>query len=129
MICARDDRGTTRAVRSNAMSTSWTTRSPLVLAVIVVGGLLASAIIVARTVGAAREGTARDAGEASMVAIRERIRAGTPLDAPGLADLLEDEKSQGLRYVALLGDDGRVLASAGKPYGMTTENGTFEEID
>jgi two-component system sensor histidine kinase HydH len=111
------------------MSTSWTARSPLVLAVIVVGGLLTSAVVVARTVGAAREGTARDAGEASMVAIRERIRAGTPLDAAGLADLLEDEKGQGLRYVALLGDDGRVLASAGKPYGMTTANGTFEELD
>src|SRR5690349_25114857 len=98
------------------MSTSWTSRSPLVLAAIVVVGLVASLVVVARTVGAAREGTARDAGEASMLALRERIRAGSPLDDNGLSDLLGDERVQGLRYVALLGEDGRILASAGKPF-------------
>lgn len=111
------------------MSTSWTSRSPLVLAAVVVVGLVASLVVVARTVGAAREGTARDAGEASMVALRERIRAGSSLDSAGLEDLLGDEKGQGLRYIALLGDDNRVLASAGTPFGMTTEVGTFERLD
>jgi two-component system sensor histidine kinase HydH len=110
------------------MPSSWSSRSPLVLAAVVVAALLASALMVARTVGTAREGTARDAGEASLVALRERLRGRQPLDAAGLAELLEDERAQGLRYVALLGDDARVLASAGTPVGMSTAQGTFEEL-
>jgi two-component system sensor histidine kinase HydH len=111
------------------MSSSWTSRSPIVLAAVVVAALVTSAVVVARTVGTAREGTARDAGEASMIALRERARARQPLDSAGLAELLEDERPQGLRYIALLGDDARVLASAGTPLGMSTAQGTFEEID
>jgi two-component system sensor histidine kinase HydH len=110
------------------MSSSWTSRSPLVLAAVVVAALVTSAVLVARTVGAARDGTARDAGEASMVALRERLRSGQSLDSAGLAELLEDERQQGLRYIALLGQDDRVLASAGTATGMTTAPGTFEML-
>jgi two-component system sensor histidine kinase HydH len=110
------------------MTSSWASRSPLVLAAIVVAALTATALLVAHTVGVAREGTIRDAGQANIVALRERIRAQTPLDAAALADLLADERDQGLRYAAIVGRDGSMLASAGTPVGMAMELGTFEEI-
>src|SRR5262245_6590098 len=109
-------------------SPSWASRSPLVLAAVVVAALVTSAVLVARTVGAARDGTARDAGEASMAALRERLRSGQSLDSAGLNELLEDEREQGLRYIALLAEDDRVLASAGTASGMTTGAGTFEML-
>jgi two-component system sensor histidine kinase HydH len=114
--------------RGSVMMSPWVSRSPLVLAAVVVAALTGTALLVAHTVRVARDGTTRDAGEANIVALRERIRSQAPLDAAALATLLEDERDQGLRYVAIVGKDGAVLASAGTPLGMSMELGTFEEI-
>jgi two-component system sensor histidine kinase HydH len=104
------------------------TRGPLILAIVVGAALLVTVILVRRTTSSAYDGIARDASAAGMAALRERARAGGSLDAAGLAELLDDGRGEGLRYIAVVDASDTILASAGTPSGTTITAGAFEYI-
>ena len=94
---------------------SWSSRGPLILAAAVSAVLLGTVLLTTRTVAVARDGAARGIGNGFVVAGRESLRRPARLDPAALAAFLEDQRAEGLRYVAVIAHDGRVLAEAGEP--------------
>jgi two-component system sensor histidine kinase HydH len=100
----------------------------LLLAIVVGAALLVTTILVQRTVSSAYDGIARDASAAGLAALRERARAGGALDDAGLAELLDDGRDEGLRYIAVVDASDQIVASAGTAYGSVIATGTFEHV-
>ncbi|MCA9674480.1 MAG: two-component sensor histidine kinase, partial [Myxococcales bacterium] len=102
---------------------TWAPRGPLLLALAVSAVLLASVLLTVRTVGRARDGAARGLASGFSVAGREQLRRPERLDAAELQAFLDEQADEGLRYVATIDADGRVLAEAGTAHGRTTTPG------
>jgi two-component system sensor histidine kinase HydH len=90
---------------------------PVVVAIAVSAVLMAAALVLRSTVDEAARQAATGLGETFAAAGLERWRGqpGGPPTPERLADFLADHQAAGLRHVALVGPDGRLLASAGTP--------------
>jgi len=87
-----------------------------------VAALLASSWSSWRGVRAAQDALVTAQAEAALRAVHEALRlAPGPLEDADLTSLLESQRASGLRYVALLHDDGSVASSAGESLAPATE--------
>ncbi|MCC6995394.1 MAG: HAMP domain-containing histidine kinase [Deltaproteobacteria bacterium] len=100
------------------------------LAVLVSAVLVGMGLWVSRTVSRAWQVSARGLGAGFVVAAREQLRGPTAPDAATLEKFVDEHRSEGLRYVGLISNDGKgvVLAQAGTAKGETLELGSFSFV-
>src|SRR5687768_13069282 len=91
------------------------THAPVVAALLVSALLVGSTALIYRGVRQASNLVARGQGQAFAVAAQESLASGWPLDDLALETFLEEHREEGLRFVAVLGEEGDLLASAGQP--------------
>ena len=101
----------------------WSSHGPLVLAAVVSLVLITTVLLVRRTIETARDGVVRGVASGLVIAGREQLRRPARLSAADLQAFLDEQRAEGLRYVAVLDGRGQVSASAGEARGAQTEPG------
>jgi two-component system sensor histidine kinase HydH len=98
--------------------------APIAAAVLACAVLMTAAVLIYRGVRDASLLVARGMGEALELAGRESLGGPHyPPDDAALRAFVDAQAPDGLRYAALVGDDGQVTAHAGEPQGTQTEDG------
>ncbi|MBK9030664.1 MAG: two-component sensor histidine kinase [Myxococcales bacterium] len=92
---------------------SWAPRGPLVLAVVVSVLLLGAVLLIRRSVERGRDAAIRGVAAGLVIAGREQLRQPDRLDAAELAAFLDEQRGDGLRYVAVIDARGAIAAEAG----------------